>query len=430
MKKIVPLSVLVCTLTLQLQANDIKEQKEQIVSVEKNISSMRSVPHKEIDVVSGLQHMFSDGKVTGQIRSMMSAYDNKTYQSVLTTAVGGSLKYELAEYKGLSAGVTFHSSNDITVLSAKGTKRNTDLSSTQKEYEVRSETYLNYSYDAFNVRIGRQILDTPLADSDDIAMVPNSFKAGVVSYKNEDLHVTLGVLKSWQGCDADLDGSWQKTGKDSTYFVGMTYAYDTLEANLWFYNINGEAGDMTANNSFYIDVANEFQFNDSRSLHVGLQYLKQNELDESGVSANIFGITTEFVIDDFGLNFSYNHAGKESAKQSFSGFGGGTLFTSMDSMILDTITYDRSVNAYVAGINYTMDNFNFLYAYGDFKGNTDSSGVKAEITEHNFGVEYSKTDDFSLAVIYTLDNDKYDNSQNGANGGDWRNLRIFGAYNF
>jgi len=477
MNKILPLSFVACSFILQLHANDTVETQEQrerlssvkkavqsvaqtpqkeqnsitsepqtvsdittentetkrerIPSVKKAISGVSAVEQKDIDIVWAFQHMFRDGKVTGQIRSMFSSYDNKEYTNTSATALGGFVKYELAQYKGFSGAVAFHTSTDIDALSSDGEKRNTELSSAQQEYEVRSETYINYNYnDKFNLRIGRQIIDTPLADSDDIRMIPNSFQAAVADYDNESLHVTLGALQKWQGSDAGLDDGWQKTGKDGTYFGGLSYSYNTIEMNLWVYNINGEADDATANNSFYIDVMDEFSFTETLSLHVGAQYLKQNELDNSGVKADIYGATGELVIDNLGLNLAYNHANKQSNKQSFSGFGGGTLFTNMDSMILDAITYDRSVDAYVAGLSYTLGDFNLLYAYGDFVGAKDSTGAKAEVTEQDFGIEYSKTDEFTLAAIYTLDNDKYDNSQNGANGGDWGNLRIFAAYNF
>jgi len=404
--------------------------RERFYSVKKAISGVSATPQKELDIVGGFKHMFHDGKVTGQIRALSSAYMNDTYQNTYATALGGFVKYELAQYKGFSAAVTFHTSTDIDAFSGEGVKRNTDLSSSAQEYEVRSETYINYSYDDFSIRIGRQVIDTPLADSDDFLMIPNSFKAVVALYEDDKLTVMAGELQEWQGFDADLDNGWQKTGKDGTYFGGLSYSDERVDTNLWVYNINGEAGDTTANNSFYADIVGHYHISETFFAHAGLQFLKQNELDSSGVASNIYGATGELVVDGLGFNIAYNHAAKEVNKQSFSGFGGGTLFTSMDSMILDAITLDRSADAWVGGISYEIGDFNILYAYGDFHGDADSSGAKEHIVEQNFGAEYSRDDDFTLAAIYTINDDKYDNSANGINGGDWGNVRIFGAYNF
>jgi hypothetical protein len=399
-------------------------------SVKKAIGSVSGVEPKEIDIVYGFNHMFRDGKVTGQIRSMYNSYNYTQETNTYATALGGFVKYELAEYKGLSAGVTFHTATDIDQLSGDGSKRDTELSSSEQEYEVRSETYLNYRYGEMSVRLGRQIIDTPLADSDDIRMIPNSFEALIANYETQSVTVMLGHLQKWQGGDAGLDDGWQKTGEDGTNFGGITVTTDLLEGSFWVYNINGETGDETANNTFYGDVMGDFTLGEGFSLHTGVQYLKQNELDNSGVKADIWGASGELVYKGLGINLAYNGSSKHRGKQSFSGFGGGTLFTSMDSMILDAITSDRSASAVVGGFTYEWGDFNLLYAYGDFQGDANSQGEKEHIVEQDFGVEYSKTDDYTLAAIYTRDDDKYNNTTDGANGGDWGNVRVYASYNF
>ena len=45
-----------------------------------------------------------------------------------------------------------------------------------------AEAYINYKYDTLNFRAGRQVLNTPLADSDDICMIQNTFEAYVATY--------------------------------------------------------------------------------------------------------------------------------------------------------------------------------------------------------------------------------------------------------
>ena len=429
MSNIIKVSFISWSLVASLVAQDLQdeENRDRLHSVKKAIGSVSQTPQKELDIVDGFWHMFHDGKVTGQIRSIYSGYNYKNSDDTYATALGGFVKYELAEYKGLSAGVEFITSNDIGWASGENEKRNVELSSSKGVYTQLNEAYVNYNYENFKLRLGRQTLDTPLADSDDIRMIPNSFEAYVLTYESDTITVMAGSLQQWQGYDADLDNEWIKTGEDGTYFGGLSYSNKLIDANVWYYNINGVAGDATANNSYYGDIVGHYHVSKEVLVHVGAQYLMQNELDKSGVEANIFGLTAELVVKDFGFNIAYNKSLKQSNKQSFSGFGGGTLFTNMDSMILDAITLDRDAEAIVGGISYGVDDFSLFYAYGDFNGQADSAGLKEHIIEQNIGLEYSREENFTLAAIYTQDDDK---ENSGANDGDWNNVRVLATYNF
>jgi hypothetical protein len=427
MEKIIKISLVASFCLTTLYAEESQENRNRLHSVKKAIASVHEVEKKELDDVDGFVHMFNDAKVTGQIRSLSSDIAYKSSDDVYATAFGGFLKYELAEYKGFSAGATFVVSQNVAALSGDGVSYNDELSSSDKSYTQMSESYLNYAYKGLNLRAGRQTIDTPLADSDDIRMVADSFEAYIATYKYENFTFMGGKLLSWQGYDAGLDTPWSKTGQDGTYLSGLSWSDDSIDANLWYYNINGEAGDTTANNSYYGDIVGHFHFSKELFFHIGGQYLKQTELDKSGVSSEIYGAMTEFVAYGLGVNIAYNRSIKQKNKQSFSGFGGGTLFTSMDNMIVDNIAVDRDVNAIVSGISYEYKDFNFLYAYGDFDGDANSLGQKEHIVEQNIGFAYEKEKTLSVGVIFTKQDDK---KETGINGGDWTNLRVLVAYNF
>ncbi len=159
-----------------------------------------------------------------------------------------------------------------------------------------------------------------------------------------------------------------------------------------------------------------------------VQYLRENEIDNSGTEASIYGLLAEASAYGFTLSAAYNKSEKESGKASFSGFGGGTLFTNMDTMILDEITNDRDARAIVGGISYEIDNVTLSYAYGDFDGKADSMGDKAHIVEQNIGLEYSVIEDkFTLSAIYAIEKDR-ESSVKTEN--DWNRLQIMASYNF
>jgi hypothetical protein len=258
-------------------------------------------------------------------------------------------------------------------------------------------------------------------------MIENTFMAYTGAYAANGFSLMLGHLVSWQGADAGLDEGWIKTSEDGVNFIGAGYENDFVQGSVWYYNINGQRADEMANNTLYADLIGKYNINKDMSIHAGVQYLTQKELDKSGVKSDIYGVMAELVIYGVGLNAAYNKSLKKDNKQSFSGFGGGTLFTNMDSMILDTITADRDADVLVTGISYEIGRFSFLYAYGNFKGDADSSGDKEHIVEQDIGFNYSYNESFNVAALYNRNNDKLNS---GSNDGNWDNLRFLMSYSF
>ncbi len=374
--------------------------------------------------VSSFQEMFENAKVSGELRSIYAGYEyEKAGESdTYSTAFGGKVKYELAELNGFSGAAAFRISHDIGEATGDDEKQNPELSSSDGEYTVLSEAYLNYRNGAFNFRAGRQLIDTPLADSDDIRMVPNTFEAYIATYEVADFSFMLGHLQKWQGVDADLDEEWVKTGEDGTWFGGLTYAAGDLEASAWYYNITKQL------NAVYFDLSYNYKIDEDISILGAAQYLNESELSNSGEEASIYGLMAEFSVYDLCLSLAYNESEKQSGKTSFSGFGGGTLFTSMDIMILDEITADRDSQAVVAGVNYTIDDLTLFYAYGDFDGDADSLGDKANVVEQDIGFEYSVIPEkLAVSGVYVISEDKENSIKTDF---DWDRFQLTVAYSF
>lgn len=375
--------------------------------------------------VSSLEEIFEDGKISGNLRSIYAGYSKKEQgaNDVYATAAGGHLKYETAELNGFNGGAAFATTHDVGFATGgRGVKQNDELSSSKGSYTMLSEAYINYTYDDFNFRAGRQLIDTPLADSDDIRMIFNTFEAFIATYETSHFNFIAGKLQKWQGYDAGLDDGWVKAGEEGTYFGGAVYSNDMMEANAWYYNIT------KFTNAAYFDATLSHEINDDFSILTAAQYLKQNEIDNSATKASIYGFLAEASAYGVTLSAAYNKSEKESGKGSFSGFGGGTLFTNMDTMILDEITNDRDARAVVGGISYEMDDLTLSYAYGDFKGKADSLGDKAHITEQNIAAEYSViADKFTLSAIYTIEKDKESSLKNE---NDWNRFGVMASYTF
>ena len=378
----------------------------------------------EVKNVDNFKDIFSSAKIDGKFRTMYSGIYSDDTQNNYATASGLSLKYTTSKYKGFNGSVEFVTTRDIDILSGDDEERNVNLSSSKQNYTQLSNAYIDYKYNNLKLKIGRQNVDTPLADSDDIRMVANSFMGYVASYKESDFNFIGGVLTHWQGSDASLENGWVEIGDNGVVFGATAYEHNNIEASLWFYNIS--KGVDIASNSIYTDVATHLNLKNVE-LTLGAQYLMQKELDNSGVEAKIYGVTSEFSSEGLTLSLAYNASSKQNNKQSLSGFGGGTLYTNMDSMILDAITKDRDSSAFVVALSYALDNYEFSYAYGDFDGDKNSAGAKEHIVEQDITLSYAYDDNLNILATYTIDDDKEDS---GSNDGDWTNARVLVSYNF
>jgi hypothetical protein len=380
---------------------------------------------EEIRETSTLSGMFEDGKISGEIRSMYAGYkiEKAGENDIYATAIGGHLKYELAKLNGFSAAAAFALSHDIGFATGdEGVKQNSELSSSDGEYSVLREAYLNYRDGDFNFRAGRQIIDTPLADSDDIRMIADTFEAYVASYQLSNFSFMAGKLQKWQGYDADLDSGWVRAGENGTWFGGVTYADDIIEANAWYYNVT------KLTNAAYFDLTLGYEISSDISISAGVQYLNESEINNSATKADIYGVLAELSAYGFTFGAAYNNSKKNENSGSFSGFGGGTLFTSMDTMILDEITYDRDAEATAGSISYEIDKLTLSYAYGDFAGDADSLGNRVHIVEQNIGAEYSVIEDkLLLRAIYAEQEDRESLAKTDS---DWSRLEFMVAYSF
>ena len=253
-------------------------------------------------------------------------------------------------------------------------------------------------------------------------MIANTFEAYIATYELQNFAFMAGKLQKWQGYDADLDAEWSKTGEDGTWFGGISYADERVEANAWYYNIT------KLTNASYFDIVLNHELDDEISASIGLQYLNESEISGSGVEADIYGVFAEASAYGFTLGGAYNRSGKKSNRSSFSGFGGGALFTSMDVMILDEITEDRDAEAALGSIAYEIDGLTFGYAYGDFKGDANSAVQKAHIVEQNAAIEYSIEEErLSMRLIYVEHKDKENSIKTDD---DWNRMELALSYNF
>ena len=354
--------------------------------------------------------MFEKGSVSGQIR--LGHISNTTSvtgtKNTTVTALGGNLKYESASYDGLSLGIAMQTSHSISALSGDSAdgKYNEDLASAKKSYTELSEVYLNFSRNDFNFRAGRQLIDTPLADSDDIMMTPHTFEAYVASYAINDFTFIGANVQKWQGVDAgyaNVNSSWADTGVDGTWMAAGLYSSEAIEAGVWYYDVTKAA------KAIYADITGSISFSDDIQITLAAQYLTETETDSTGIEGSIAGAMAEASIFGATAILAYDMVSIDDTNQIFEGFGGGSSYTNMDTMTAGTL-HDGSFgdgNSFVAGLAYDIASVNISVAYGDFTADAIGAGAKAHVTEMDIGLAYEYYNgQADVTLMYVIGEDK------------------------
>jgi len=347
---------------------------------------------------SSLEDTFSiykNAKVSGQLRVgyINQESDDKSTQAN-NMATGGHLKFETGELSGISAGAAFYTTHRLAKNNAQDVATNLFDQTSGDGFSILGEAYLKASRNNTTFVAGRQQIDTPFADSDDIRMIPNLFEAYVLT--NTDLKETTLVvahLKKWAGVDAPTQESFKDLvpNSDGTTMVAAVYeGIENSEISAWYYNID------KLTRIFYLEGVTELALNDDFSLEVAAQYANFSEDGTTGVDGSVFGLSADLGIKSIGVNVvaAYNGASSDAGKSVVNGFGGGPYMTSMDEMTIDGL---NDAKAYMVGISKEFDDFTLSYNYGNFQ--EDSS--MAEVDESNFVAEYAYNDKLNFVLMYT-----------------------------
>ena len=348
---------------------------------------------------NSLADAFKNGKVSGQIRAgyLYADPEFEGHLSPYATALGGQLKFETDKWYGFDIGAAFYTSHAITPWSGNKSdgEFNDELTSAAGYYDLLAEAYLDYTYENFKVRGGRQLIDTPYADSDDIRMTPNTFEGVLATYAYDKFTVIGAYLTRWQGPDAGVyefidlleDG-------DGIAMLAATYEQEDLEANLWYYHADKIA------NIFYGDTTYSYKLGDVTTLKGSLQIGDQSEIDNSGIDGMIYGAMAELDYAGLTLSIAYDRLKVDEDKEYFGGFGGGVGFVNMFEMTAGVFTFHQNTKGWKATIAYDLseigiDGLSIEYDYGNFKGD-----IEHEANEHNLMIAYAPSETWDLELVY------------------------------
>lgn len=372
------------------------------------------------NTASNFSEMFAKSSHSGEIRFgyLMSSPDASGENTLDDFAAGGQLKMETASWNNFLLGGAFYTSHSIT--QPDDDDYNEEFAGPDQHYDLLAEAYIDYTSGNVNLRLGRQIIDTPFADSDDIRMTPHTFEALVGNYElDSGVNLTAGWMTRWQGVDAGFpsDAGFDDMVRDSdgTLMLGGMYSNDTFEASGWYYNV------IDVVSVFYGDIMLPIELSENMILTLGAQLALQNDDTNTQTAAEIgsevggelYGVMAELSLANITFGLAWDHAGVDEGEALFGGWGGGPFFTNIDTLVANEFAAGQDADSYTLSVSYNfagqdIEGLTIGYTYGRYEGGADPFDAKAdaEVEEHNFSLEYEISDSWFVDAVYVLSDDK------------------------
>jgi len=403
-----------------------------------------------------LATMFKDGKVSGEVRSM---YINNDIGAVAPAvdgegfAVGGKLKFETASYMGITLGTAFYTAQGLganSVAELAGTNSNL-LDTNGKSYSLFGEAYVQYNHSNTMIKIGRQQINTPLIDADDMRMIPDLFEAYLLT--NTDFadttlvlaHLTqmAGTIDTWAINGHNFESMSDSAGltvngkDEGVTLASATYngfADTTLQA--WYYTLSGDL------DAWYLqaDYAWDCKIIDGMQMSGAIQYINfdaDNTLVAGGFDYNIWGAKIEGAhTSGFGFDLAYNDYSDDTTTTgavttttgAYSGIWGGyPEFAVADEYWATSGAVTANTNAWRVGASYDfaksgVDGLSASVAYVTF--DNDVADTDVDVIDFIVNYDVQAIANLSTYVVYE------DVSRDTAAGVDSDIFKIYVGYTF
>jgi len=380
---------------------------------------------------ANIDEAFKSGTVSAQIRAAYVNQDNAIGTDTYGTSLGGVLKYETGTWNDIKVGIAAYVSQKLPFATGENEKANNDLFADNADsYVYLGEAYIDYAMNDFSLRIGRQLLDTPLADTDDIRMHPNTFEAAIATYKGFGGSTLVGgVVKRFAGYDSGNDISKFKKldGIDSHGAAVAGIVNESIE-NLalqgWYYGIDNIA------NVLYADATYAMELSETSGIEVAAQYGHFNELQNSTIDGSVYGAGVNYNIGMLTVGAAYNRVSSGSGKAIVNGFGGGPYFTSMEEMTIDGLEDAKAYqfNAELDLSDAGIEGARLAALYGKFKGKT--GGLDAKVSEFDVVLAYDINKNVCADMSYATIDDKNKNTGDSGTDGGYDRFLLRLSYSF
>ena len=119
--------------------------------------------------------------ISGQLRFGYSRAEDGTGAKVDSAAIGGNIGYISPVWQGFNVGANIYSTNVLGKYDDDDRFLDREGRPNGSGYTVLGEAWLQAKFNQTAIKVGRQAIDTPFADTDDIGMIPNTFEAAIVT---------------------------------------------------------------------------------------------------------------------------------------------------------------------------------------------------------------------------------------------------------
>ena len=407
---------------------------ETFVGTENNASQEKLQTPVKIKTVRNILSSYDPVEhMKGQLRTGFIRFKEVENDHASAFAIGGHFHLYSKRWYGLMAGAEAYTVLNSGYRQSTGYLNEDFFNDEGKSFILLSQAYIDADWEETQIKVGRQSLDTPHADSDDIRMMPNYFEALTLSNNSiESLTLMAGYIDKMAGWENGVNsekfidvGQTLGTGQDIDGILYASASYEgikDLSLSLWYYHYSDIA------NVLYGELGYTHQLSTGTVMTLGLQY---NRSGESGLAllgtqdAETFGISMETELSAYGLTFlgAYNKERSEHGAVSLS-LGGGAFFTSMEDQTLDALGMAGSAWILGAGYDFNhigLDGLVFGVAYGDFKAEDDSL---YHVNETDAILEYQWDEKVSAVAAFTFIKSHVVQIE------DYHQLRIIANYNF
>jgi len=358
---------------------------------------------------TSLHDVLRQGSYEGSIRLGYEHQDGKN-----STAVGGKLQYQTAEYKGFDARVTFYTVQGV------GNKENLAIpffDANEKSYTLLGELYLEKNLQNTTITLGRQILDTPFVNSDDVGMIPNIFEAyTLLNTDVKNTTVMFSHIVKWAGVDAEDPASFSSLNPgNGLQMAGFMYeGMKNMHTSLWYYYAK-ELVKVT-----YLETKYENR-HPKGSFSFAMQYALEDFYNDE--KANVYGFRTDIGWDknDILLSLAYNKTDSDGIGAD-NLWGGGPFFAAAEHLTPAEAGINGETFLLSCALNsakFGMDGVNFMLSYFHMRGDNQ---VKAD--EVDFVVSYEADEMLTYDLIYSDVNNKKEGWES------FENLRAYVNYHF
>jgi len=421
----------------------MKKQKMKIIQIEllsmlflvSASSAAMAATAEQPQEPDSLAHIFTGGKVSGTLRSLLFSRDfDGVTEDRTTLAIGGNLGFETAPFYGVSAGVGFKTGAGDNLSNDElygGVLAPGDTPLDAENYAALDEYFLRYNNWDTVLTVGAQRLDTPWMNAYDIRLTPKKYRGvGLINSSIEGVELHGYYIDSWLNWDSEdwepiTSGVTGNTDEDEGALIaGVVWKpSDMVKIEGWDYYFN----EML--NSVYLEAGYGHKLGEEYTLSATLKYGYMTDVGDALDGAiHTYMAGGDISLAAYGaiLTTYYGTVGDESFSAPF---GGQWV---IDMQIENINRADEDIWALQFRYNFERLGVAGLSAYvfyGNFSTPDSGENATTDQTELDFNIQYNLDGWFkgcSIRLRYAF----IDQDEDVADGEDFSDGRIYLQYKF